>query len=139
MKKILNLKCPNCKASLEFKEKRDVMFCEYCGAKLLLDNENEYVYRLIDEADVKRAETEQSVKLKEMELKEKERENNQKILKLKIIFSVILGVAGLLFLILVFALGEKTGDSDSAWYMLSFGGMVMFLILEFIWANGKDH
>ena len=61
MKKIIKLKCTNCGANLEITDKRDYLFCEYCGIKLILDDENEYVHRHIDEADMKRAETEQVV------------------------------------------------------------------------------
>lgn len=46
-------------------------FCKYCGAKVILDNKNEYIHRYIDDADVKRTETEQLVKLKELEIEGK--------------------------------------------------------------------
>ena len=78
MKKIIQLKCANCGADLKIEEKREVIYCQYCGTKMLLDDENEHTYRYIDEAEIKRAETEQMVKLKELELKEKRQERSRK-------------------------------------------------------------
>ena len=43
-----------------------------------MTNENEHTYRHVDAADVKRAETEQLVYLKELELEEKENERSRK-------------------------------------------------------------
>ena len=77
MKKIIQLKCANCGADLKIEEKREVIYCQYCGTKMLLDDENEHTYRYIDEAEIKRAETEQMVKLKELELKEKRQEEKE--------------------------------------------------------------
>ena len=82
MKKIIQLKCANCGADLKIEEKREVIYCQYCGTKMLLDDENEHTYRYIDEAEIKRAETEQMVKLKELELKEKRQEENKKKAKM---------------------------------------------------------
>ena len=42
----------------------------YCGAKVLISNENEYVFRQVDEAGIQKAETERLIKLKELELQE---------------------------------------------------------------------
>lgn len=78
MKNLIKLKCTSCGANLSVEEKRDFLFCQYCGTKLIIDNENEFIYRHIDEADIKRAETEQLVKLKELEINEKRHEENKK-------------------------------------------------------------
>ena len=71
-------------------ENKDVMFCKYCGSKLIVDNDNEYIHKKVDVADVKRAETEQLVKLKELEMKEKENEHKKEVLRIKIKSSIIL-------------------------------------------------
>ena len=68
MKKIASLKCPSCGAVLS-DENSDVMFCKFCGSKLIIDNDNEHIYKNINVADVKRAETEQLVKLKELKMR----------------------------------------------------------------------
>ena len=48
--KIVEFKCPACGASLKADISRDVMFCEYCGKKLILDDEALYVKMTIDNA-----------------------------------------------------------------------------------------
>ena len=75
--RLLLLKCPSCGGSLSVDEGRTFTFCQYCGTKILLDDENKFTYRHIDDADIKRAETERLVQLKELEL-EKEKRNNRK-------------------------------------------------------------
>ena len=57
--------------SLDFEEGRKYIFCSYRGAKILLDNDNEYIFRHIDEASIKRAETYRIVKLKKIVFIEK--------------------------------------------------------------------
>ena len=52
--KMISVKCPDCGASLDVEEGRRQCFCSYCGAKVMINNENEYIYRTIDEADIKR-------------------------------------------------------------------------------------
>lgn len=76
--KFISVKCPECGANLPIGEGREKMFCSYCGTQIIMTNENEHTYRHVDEADVKRAETEQLVYLKELELEEKENERSRK-------------------------------------------------------------
>ena len=72
------------------------MFCSYCGAEILVANDNEFVdehiYRHIDDADIKRAETDQMIRLRKMELIEKELKKSKKIKTFKVILCLILGV-----------------------------------------------
>lgn len=35
--RLINLKCPSCGAELEIAEGRDICFCTYCGAKILIE------------------------------------------------------------------------------------------------------
>ena len=43
--KIKSLKCPECGANLEIEEGRSFCFCQYCGCKIMLDEEkHEYTY-----------------------------------------------------------------------------------------------
>lgn len=39
-KKLIRLKCTSCNTDLSIEGKRDFLFCEYCGTKLIIDNEN---------------------------------------------------------------------------------------------------
>ncbi len=50
--KMISLECPKCGANLSVEKGRENYFCSYCGAKLLLHNENEYIHKNIDEAAV---------------------------------------------------------------------------------------
>ena len=43
MVKLKALKCPECKANLEIEEGRNIWFCNYCGCKIILDNEKQEV------------------------------------------------------------------------------------------------
>ena len=66
-----SVKCPDCGASLPIEEGREKMFCSYCGSKIIITNENEYIYRHIDEAGVKQAETNRMVRMRELDIAEK--------------------------------------------------------------------
>lgn len=96
MKKLIKLECPSCKSTLSTEAKREYMFCEYCGVKIILDNDNEHIIRNIDEADIKRAETEQLVKLKELELEEQKIADEKKKFQIMLYITAILGAIGLL-------------------------------------------
>lgn len=41
--KLQVVKCPECHANLEIEEGRDFCYCQYCGYKILLDNEKQEV------------------------------------------------------------------------------------------------
>lgn len=69
--KLISVKCPDCGQTLSIEENRTQAFCSYCGAKVLISNENEYVFRQIDEAGIQKAETERLVRLRELEIAEK--------------------------------------------------------------------
>lgn len=70
MKTVMELVCPKCLAELSYEKGREQMFCQYCGTKLLINDENTYTYRHVDEAEVRRVENEKDIKMKELELEE---------------------------------------------------------------------
>ena len=55
---MIKLVCPACGANLEVGNKLSQCFCQYCGAKILLHNENEFVDRIVDEAKLEEQNTE---------------------------------------------------------------------------------
>ena len=124
--KFIAVKCPSCGANLPMEEGRTEMYCSCCGAKIIMTNENEHIYRHVDEAAIKQAETEQIVQMKRLEIIEKKRAAKEKRRKFKVILSIILGAIGLLGL----AIGGISGNEDSAGYMV---GMVSLLILMYMW------
>ncbi len=68
----VSVKCPECGADLSVEDGREQIFCSYCGAKVMITNDNEHIYRTIDEAGIKQAETERMIRLRELELEERE-------------------------------------------------------------------
>ncbi len=94
MKSFVELKCQQCNATLSVEADREMLFCTYCGNKILLNDENKHTIHYVDEADIKRAETERMIQLKELELDEKRRSKKKKeiiIWLLVIVGLVILG------------------------------------------------
>ena len=73
----ITIKCPECSADLQIEDGRDYAFCTYCGAKVMITNDNEHIYRTIDEAGIKHAETERMIRLRELELEAKETEKSR--------------------------------------------------------------
>ena len=100
------------------------MFCSYCGAKIIVNNENEYIYRHIDEAELTQAETDRLVELKRLEMEEKRREDEAKRNKFKTIISIILGAIG----VICMALGYTGSESG-----LIMPGLVCLIILMYMW------
>lgn len=132
--RVLLVKCPECGATLHIEEDRKRAFCTYCGAKVLLENENEHVYRHIDEAKIIQAETAHLVRLRQMEMAEKQQLANQKILKLKIIISLTLATIGILMIAFGYIAGSSTGDPDSGYYMISLVGLFPLMGTVFVWS-----
>lgn len=126
--KFISVKCPECGATLDVEEGRQQLFCSYCGTKVMVQNDNEFIYRHIDEAKLKQAETDRMVELRRLEMAEKKRVERQKIKKLKIVISIILGIVGLL----AFAVGFSSSGPDEAGIV----GMVAFTILMYMWLIG---
>lgn len=127
--KFVSIKCPECGASLDVEEGRQQIFCSYCGSKIMIQNDNEYIYRHIDEAGIKHAETEQMVKLKQMEMLEKERASREKVNALKIKISIVLGIIALFTLGIGFT-GNAVG--------LLMVGMFAILIIFYMWLMSDE-
>lgn len=67
----VTIKCPECSADLQIEDGREYAFCTYCGAKVMIANDNEHIYRTIDEARIKQAETDRMVRMRELDIEEK--------------------------------------------------------------------
>ena len=46
---IISLKCPECNAQIHIEPNTSKCFCTYCGASIIIHNDNEYTYRKISE------------------------------------------------------------------------------------------
>lgn len=125
MIKMVSLKCPKCGADLSIEENRKECFCQYCGAKVIMTNENEYIYRHIDEAQVKQAETDQVVKMRKLDLIERKWAAAENAKKLKMIISIIMGVVGVVLMIVGFGMDGMD--------MVSMVGVLVFVGIIYIW------
>lgn len=123
---------------MDIDQTRDMAYCTYCGTKILIHNENEKIYRRIDEARIRETETERLIRLKELELLEKEQEDKRKRARAKIKWSLLLGTIGILMFIVGYALGESTGDSDSMFYMIGFMGLFPLMAAFGMWGDSSD-
>ena len=84
--RFLSIKCPECMSNLSIEEGRGSAFCTYCGTKIMISNDNEHILRTIDEARIKEAETDRIIKLRKLDLAEK---NVKKCHPLPIIWMII--------------------------------------------------
>lgn len=91
--RLLAVKCPECGAKLDIEEGRKQLFCSFCGAKVLATNDNEYIYRKVDEARIKEAEIRETIRLKELEMEDsklKQHESLRKMLTYLWVASIII-------------------------------------------------
>ena len=136
--KLIAVKCPECGATLNIEEDRKQAFCTYCGTKVLVHNENEHIYRNIDEAGIARANTERIVKEKQMEFAERRWIAQESRRKNKVKLALILGIAGGVLMIIGFMAGEAAGNSDSSLYTIAMVGMFALEAAAVIALSNKD-
>lgn len=125
--KIVSLKCPDCGANLSVDAGREFCFCQYCGAKVILNNENEKVYRHVDDAKIKQAEVERQVRMRELEIEEKESASDIKRKKLKFVAAMIAGLIGIAMIVADGISGHIS--------LMSTCGMMLLLLPFFIIIN----
>ena len=73
------------------------------------------------------------VRLKELEIEENKRLAKEKVKRLKIILSLILGIIGIILMVIGFITGEASGDSESPNYILAMFGMLVFISSILVW------
>lgn len=95
--KLISVKCPDCGASLSIEEGRKQAFCTYCGAKVLIQNDNEHVFRTIDEAAVAKAEAEKEIRLKELETEKANKKREDKTFIVTLLLVIVFFSAFILF------------------------------------------
>ncbi len=137
MQRMIDLKCTSCGAELSVEETREELFCQYCGTKNVLRNDNEQVYRHIDEAGLKRAETDRIVQLKKIEMAEKENEQDKKNRANKIKLAITLGIVGIVMMIVGMGLGQTSGNKDSWYYYLCVVGFFPLMGSISLWTSSK--
>lgn len=107
--KFTSVKCPECGANLPIEEGRERMFCSYCGTQIIMTNENEHIFRHVDEAKIKQAEANQAIQLKKLEIIERKRAAAEKTKKVKIVISIVMGIIGIVLMLAGAGMGGLVG------------------------------
>ena len=45
-------KCPDCGAELDYDSDREFMFCQYCGAKIMVEGHTKHTEHIVNEAEI---------------------------------------------------------------------------------------
>ena len=122
--KFTSVKCPECGANLPIEEGRERIFCSYCGTPVIITNENEKIIRHVDEAKIKRAETERIVQLEQIELEKhrlhQEIEDAERASKLQNIFAKIWVIIVIVLLCICIGLLFLQGDDGFSAFLFLF-------------------
>lgn len=99
--KLVSLKCPECKANLSVEPGRKQCYCQYCGTKIIIDNEEQVqTFKTVDEARIREAELQNELRLKQLEIEKMKFEQEQKKQlmnrSIKIKFTIVLGIIGMI-------------------------------------------
>lgn len=124
--KLLAVKCPECGSTLDVEEGRKQLFCSFCGSKVIITNDNEYIIRKVDEARIVEAESKERIRRLELELEAARRAQHEplrKILTCLWIASIIL-IAGIC-LYLAFFSDDSLGGLSAFNCLFYVGGPVV--------------
>ena len=135
MIQMIEMKCPSCGANLSVEKEREMMYCDYCGAKIMLCNDHEYIYRRIDEAKIKKAETDRMVRMRELDLEMERQQQKKRKNKIKGIASIVLAILGIIC-ILIGCIGMYIKNESIE--ILTLVGFLFFLIIMCIWIASDD-
>lgn len=134
MAKLISLKCPECGANLSVETELKHFFCQYCGAKIMLEDDSAtYTYRKVDEARIKEAEVSEIIKLKELEIEERKRITEERHKSNKVKISIILGIIGAILIAIGYLGGENSGNPDSPLYIFALIGFFCISAILYIW------
>ena len=131
--KLISVKCPDCGAQLNIEEGRKTAFCSYCGAKIIIRDDNEITFREVNEAELKKAETDRIIQLKKFEFAEKQRADKAKKTQLRIKASIVLGIIGGGMMIIGWIGGSISGNSNSSFYTMSMMGFIPIVAIGYVW------
>lgn len=119
------LVCPSCNANLSIEDdNRDFAFCQYCGAKIMLDDYRT-TQRIIDDAKIKQTEYDREIRLKELELEEKEAIQKQHSQKFLTRVWLIASVFVVLVCLGIWAFGGENGGLFAFGVLVYVGGAVI--------------
>lgn len=121
---IKKVQCPYCGASVDATGLTESVTCPYCDQKIIISNENEFIYREIKDAEIRKTDAEYQLELKRLEIAEKERLAQEKKNKIKLMVSILLGFAGVTMTTIGSIIKEASG--------LIMVGMSCFVVLLYI-------
>lgn len=130
-----SIKCPECGANLSTEDKDTIVYCSYCGARIMISDENEHIYRYVDEAEIRRAETERIIKLKELDMVEKSSINKKTYIKIWLGVTIILFISSIFMFFIPEGVGIGLLLFSVAGGSAFFGGVLIFLVLPEIEAD----
>lgn len=124
--KLLSLNCPNCHATIDADEGQTVLFCKYCGNKILLDDEAQKIeYTYIDKGRIVESENEKQIRLLELQMKIEQERHERKIT------GVVLGVS--IIILLAVALLYWTKIISGTASLIVVGGIIYVLMFLFLY------
>ncbi len=137
---LISVKCPGCGQTLSIEDSRTQAFCSYCGAKVLISNEKEFVFRQVDEAGIKKAETERLVRLKEMELQEQREKQSWNLRRM--LTGIWLIVSAVLLTVIIVKMAGSSDGAESGFHLFFFLGIPVIgggAYLIFHWLPQKEN
>ena len=113
------LVCPNCGGTSDVDASREFAFCSYCGAKIMLRDDNHYRMTYTDEAQLARAQADREIRLKELEQEAVQFESHRKLGTYLLIAGAVMLVVGYAFskvealsVLLILGLGALIGGGS---------------------------
>lgn len=129
---VISVKCPECGASVELDQQKRSAVCDYCGTKVILKDDNSFTFNIHDEAEVIKAETDQAVKLKQIEWKEMSRIKEIRFSKKSLKLAGILAAVGFVLLTLIGPLLSFLPEDSAGDNAIEMLGGIMVLIAMII-------
>lgn len=124
--KLLSLNCPNCHATIDADEGQTVLFCKYCGNKILLDDEAQKIeYTYIDKGRIVESENEKQIRLLELQMKIEQERHERKIT------GVVLGVSIIILLAVALLYWAKIISGTAS--LIVVGGIICVLMFLFLY------
>lgn len=125
--KLVEIRCPNCGGDLKVNPEMYKIVCEYCHTEFLVDDEIKRVethHTYTDEAKIKKVELDKEIELKKLEMEEKKRDNEKRIVFVMIAISIVLGIIALV-----------TWNDES---MIDMGLIAVIAWMWLLYVNFKD-
>lgn len=136
---LISLQCPKCGSTFVVSKDNDSAFCSHCGYKVLIENDNIHILHFIDDAELVKAKTDQILTLRQIQLLDQERIDSKRRNRHKTIIALTMMIIGIVTICVGFFLGDKSGSSESSYYVISYVGIILLLGSAFIALSMVDN